>query len=198
MATTRYPGKKADPSPLAQPLKFEFSGLTAKNRFLKSSMTEQQSSWDVKAHEKRGVPSDQLVNVYRRWGEGDYGVILSGNIMLFYDELESSGNAIMPMDAPFSGERFEQFKKMATAAKAHGSLFIAQLSHPGRQVVDRINDHPISASDVQLEGTILGSTYAKPRPMEEKDFKLVIDSFVHAAEYSYKAGFDGVQLHAAQ
>jgi 2,4-dienoyl-CoA reductase-like NADH-dependent reductase (Old Yellow Enzyme family) len=44
----------------------------------------------------------------------------------------------------------------------------------------------------------MGSTFAKPRPMEESDFKAVIDSFVHAAEFSYTAGFDGVQLHAAQ
>jgi 2,4-dienoyl-CoA reductase-like NADH-dependent reductase (Old Yellow Enzyme family) len=131
MASTRYPASKVDPSPLAQPLKFEFSGLTAKNRFLKSAMTEQLSSWDGKVLEKRGIPSKELINVYRTWGQGEYGVILSGNIMLFYDELEASGNAIIPPDASFSGERFDRFKEMATAAKAHGSLFIAQLSHPG-------------------------------------------------------------------
>jgi 2,4-dienoyl-CoA reductase-like NADH-dependent reductase (Old Yellow Enzyme family) len=34
--------------------------------------------------------------------------------------------------------------------------------------------------------------------MEEKDFKQVIEGFAHAAEYAHAAGFDGVQLHAAQ
>jgi hypothetical protein len=40
------------------------------------------------------------------------------------------GNPIIPRDAPFSGERFEAFKELATVSKAHGSLIVAQVSHP--------------------------------------------------------------------
>ena len=87
---------------------------------------------------------------------------------------------------------------MGAAAKEHGSLMYAQLSHPGRQVGDNIQKHPISASDVQLEGEMMGMHFAKPRAMEKKDFDAVIDGFAHAAEYLYKAGYDGVQLHGAQ
>jgi 2,4-dienoyl-CoA reductase-like NADH-dependent reductase (Old Yellow Enzyme family) len=66
---------------------------------------------------------------------------------------------------------------------------------PGGQ---KLQPNPISASDVQLQGGFRGVTFAKPRAMEQKDLEQVIDGFAHAAEYSYKAGFDGVQLHAAQ
>lgn len=118
--------------------------------------------------------------------------------MMEYDQLEAAGNPIIPHDAPFEGQRFERFKEMATVAKKHGSLVHAQLSHPGRQVASHIQPNPISASDVQLEGNVLGQTYAKPRAMEKKDFENVIEGFAHAAEYSYKAGYNGVQLHAAQ
>lgn len=34
--------------------------------------------------------------------------------------------------------------------------------------------------------------------MVKKDFEEVIEGFAHAAEYCYKAGFDGIQLNAAQ
>ncbi|KJZ77259.1 hypothetical protein HIM_03580 [Hirsutella minnesotensis 3608] len=197
MAPTRHPAEKADPSPLGQPLKFEASGKTAKNRFLKASMTERLCSWDPKDFDKRGIPSKELINVYRRWGEGGYGVILTGNLMIEPDQLEAPGNLIVPRGAPFSGERFEAFKEMASAAKKHGSLVLAQVSHPGRQVPDRIQPHPISASDVKLDKVLLGLQFAKPRPMEKADFDNVIEGFAHAADYLQKAGYDGVELHAA-
>ncbi|KAL6814427.1 hypothetical protein J3E69DRAFT_375854 [Trichoderma sp. SZMC 28015] len=188
--------EKIDPAPLGRPLTFEFSGKTAKNRFMKAAMSELQSSWDDKDFAKRGIPSKELANLYRLWGAGGYGVILLGNTMIEYDQLEGVGNHIIPSEAPFSGERFERFKDIASAAKEHGSLVYTQLSHPGRQVTDNIQPHPISASDVQLKGSEFGS-FAKPRAMEQADIDHVVNSFAHAAEYCYKAGFDGVELHGA-
>lgn len=198
MAPRRFSTEPADASPLGQPLKFEFSGKTAKNRFMKAAMTERLSTWDPKVLEKRGVPTPELINVYRRWGEGDFGVILTGNVMIEYDQLEAAGNPIVPRDAPASGERFEAFKELATVSKKHGSLIVAQVSHPGRQVADNIQKNPISPSDVQLEGEVMGMHFAKPKPMDEQDFKNVIEGFAHAAEFLYKAGYDGIQLHGAQ
>jgi 2,4-dienoyl-CoA reductase-like NADH-dependent reductase (Old Yellow Enzyme family) len=73
MSIERWTDEKASAKKLAEPLKYEFSGLTAPNRFLKAAMTERLSSWDPKDISKRGIPSDGLINVYRRWGEGGYG-----------------------------------------------------------------------------------------------------------------------------
>ncbi len=136
---------------MGKPLHFEFSGRTAPNRFLKGAMTERISSWDPKNFKARGIPSKNLINVYKRWGEGQLGTILTGNIMIEYDQLEAMGNPIIPREAEFSGERFEAFKQLATESKKHGSLIVGQVSHPGRQVESRIQKNPISASDVQLE-----------------------------------------------
>ncbi|KAI1505842.1 NADH:flavin oxidoreductase/NADH oxidase [Biscogniauxia marginata] len=197
MAPRRYPAEEVDTSPLARPLHFEFSGKTAPNRFLKGALSECLATWHPTDLPQSGVPTKELINVYRRWGEGGFGVLLTGNVSLEYDQLEGAGNTIISRDAPFSGERFERFKELASQAKAHGSLIVAQISHPGRQVPADMQPQPISASDVQLEGNPLGRTFNKPRPMEKKDIKDVIDAFVHAAEFCYKAGFDGVELHAA-
>ncbi|KAJ4334060.1 hypothetical protein N0V87_007112 [Didymella glomerata] len=193
----RYESDSKDASPLGQPLKFEFSGQSAPNRFLKGAMTERISSWDPENFEARGVPSKNLINLYRRWGEGAIGLILSGNIMIEYDHLEAAGNPIIPRKSEFSGERFEAFREMATETKKHGSLFVGQVSHPGRQVESRIQKNPISASDVQLEGNIMGMTFEKPRAATEEDIANVIEGFAHAAEYLEKAGYDGIELHGA-
>lgn len=197
MPSPRFESADVDASPLGQPLHFEFSGRDAPNRFLKGAMTERLSSWDAENLPARGVPSEQLVNVYKRWGEGEIGLVLSGNVMIEYDHLEAAGNPIVPRDAPYEGERFERFKAMATATKKHGSLAVAQVSHAGRQVESRIQKNPISASDVQLEGNIMGMTFCKPRPATEEDIKNIIEGFAHAAEYLEKAGWDGVELHGA-
>ncbi|KAF7881255.1 hypothetical protein EAF00_011928 [Botryotinia globosa] len=193
----RYESSSSDASPLGKPLKYEFSGKVAPNRFLKGAMTERQSSWDPKDFKSRGIPSTNLVNVYKRWGEGEYGQILTGNVMIEYDHLEAMGNAIIPLEAPFEGERFERFSAMAKAGKAHGSLMVAQVSHPGRQVENRVQPNPISASDVQLEGNPMRLSFNKPRPATQDDINSIVDKFAHAAEYLEKAGFDGIQLHGA-
>ncbi|KAH7038153.1 NADH oxidase [Microdochium trichocladiopsis] len=194
--------QNVDPAPLGQPLQFEFSGKTAPNRFLKAAMTERLSTWDPKDLPKRGIPTDELVNVYQRWGEGGLGVILSGNIMIDYDQLEAAGNPIVapasdPEQRKFEGPRFEGFKRLAEASKAHGSLIVAQVSHPGRQVPEMINPHPVSASDIQLVSKAMGMTFGKPRAMTQEDIDQVVEGFAFAAEYLHKAGFDGIELHGA-
>ncbi|KAF4554982.1 NADH-dependent flavin oxidoreductase-like protein 2 [Elsinoe fawcettii] len=193
----RYESDDVSAEPLGKPLHFEFSGKTAPNRFLKAAMTERLSSWDPKNLEARGIPSSNLINVYKRWGEGGLGLILTGNIMIEYDQLEAAGNPIIPRTAPFSGERFDAFASLAKASKAHGSLIVGQVSHPGRQCANNIQTDPVSASDVQLEGNVMGMQFNKPHAASSDEIKRVIEGFAHSAEYMEKAGYDGIELHAA-
>ncbi|OJJ35264.1 hypothetical protein ASPWEDRAFT_51387 [Aspergillus wentii DTO 134E9] len=171
--TSRYSSDAVDVSPLAQPLNFNFSQRTASNRFYKAAMTERLSSWSPTDLKARGVPSPELINVYKRWGEGGYGLISTGNIMIAYDQLEAPGNPVIDLENPPHGERFDAFAALAAAAKKQGSLVIGQVSHPGRQTEQRLQKDPVSASDVQLTGE------------------------THAAVYLHKAGYDGIQLHGA-
>ncbi|CZT16922.1 probable 12-oxophytodienoate reductase 1 [Ramularia collo-cygni] len=195
--SARFESDNVDASPLGKPLQFAFSNKSAPNRFLKGAMTERISSWDPKNLEARGIPSKNLVNVYKRWGEGGLGLILSGNIMFEYDHLEAAGNPIIPKTAPFEGERFDRFKEMASQGKAHGALMVGQVSHPGRQVESRIQKNPVSASDVQLKGEVMGMTFAKPHAASDEELKGFVEGWAHAAEYLEKAGWDGIQLHGA-
>jgi 2,4-dienoyl-CoA reductase-like NADH-dependent reductase (Old Yellow Enzyme family) len=132
MGYPRYESDDVSAAPLAQPLEFAFANRSAPNRFLKGAMTERLSSWDPENLPARGVPSDRLINLYKRWGEGEIGLILSGNIMFEYDHLEAAGNPIIPVDAPYEGERFENFSRMATEGKKNGMLMVGQVSHPGK------------------------------------------------------------------
>lgn len=43
----------------------------------------------------------------------------------------------------------------------------------------------------------MGMTFGKPRAATKDDIKQIANDFAHAAEYLEKAGFDGIELHAA-
>lgn len=193
----RYEGEDVSPAPLLQEMSFPFSKRTAQNRFLKAAMTERLASWDPSEVEKRGVPSEYLVNLYRRWGKGGFGTILTGNIMLDCVNLESAGNMITPMEPGDLSARLAAYTKLATSAKSEGSLLIGQISHPGRQVEDRLQKDPVSASDIHLDKEIWGMKFAKPHAASKDEIKGLIDAFSNAAYFLWKSGFDGVQLHGA-
>ena len=85
---------------------------------------------------------------------------------------------------------------MARVSKAHGSLVMGQVNHPGRQCQDKMNPDPISASDIQLEAGAMGMTFGKPRAATQEDIDGFVNGWAHVAEYLDKCGYDGIQLHA--
>lgn len=172
-----------------------FSGRDAPSRFMKGAMTERLSSWDQHDTKKRGVPSKGLIKVYEEWGKGGFGIILSGNTIINPIDLEAPGNPIMHRDLD-TPDRAAAFEEMAQKAKAHGSLFITQLSHGGRQVANIVTKNPVSASDVKLDDR-MGMQFEKPTPLTKEGVKGVIDDFAYAAKYAYDHDSDGIQLHAA-
>lgn len=199
MSPPRFETVPVDPSPLGKPLTFPVSGRTAPNRLLNAAMSEYMCTFDIKdAVTKRGIPTEQMVELYRRWGEGGWGQIQTGNVMIDPEHIEKPGNAIVLPDEGPSGERFEMFKKVAAAAKAHGSLFLAQVGHPGRQLRHNYQkEQPISASAVPLKRDVFGLDYGVPRAATKDDIHNIINGFAHACQYLEKAGFDGVALHGA-
>lgn len=142
----------------------------------------------------RGFPSQEYLHLYQRWGEGDIGIIVSGNIMVRYDAVEAYGNPIL---ADNHDGRVDEFRKMTDLARAHGSLIIAQISHPGRQGPKHLNPTPVSASDVHLSIKWAGNEFAKPRAMTRAEIKEMVKGWGETAYLCHKAGFDGVQVHCA-
>jgi 2,4-dienoyl-CoA reductase-like NADH-dependent reductase (Old Yellow Enzyme family) len=66
MVAERYGSFPVDAEPLGQPLTFPTSGRIAKNRFLKSPMAEQLATWNGDNRQESGVPTQELIDLYRR------------------------------------------------------------------------------------------------------------------------------------
>lgn len=70
--------------------------------------------------------------------------------MIDCKHMSAAGDSAIPAGAPLHGERFEKFRAVAAAAKAHGALVIGQVNHPGRQIPSKMVKESISASAIQL------------------------------------------------
>lgn len=156
------------------------------NRIVKAAMTEGLSDGTNKAN-------DRMVTLYRQWGEGGAGMLITGNVHIDRWHLERGGNLAIAGEQ--SNADLAKLADMAAAGKAHGSLMVMQLNHCGRQTQKAVNKHPYSPSDVGLK--MGNGRFGKPVPMPETEIEKVIDGLVHASEVAKQTGYDGVQLHAA-
>ncbi|CAE7118293.1 unnamed protein product [Rhizoctonia solani] len=180
---------------LGESITFEFSRRTMISRIYKAAIAERMYSWDQSDPSARGTPSDRLIRLYEVWGRGRYGLIITGNITVDSTHIETPGNGIISKsNSTFT--HIEQFRRMASAGKAHGSLVLMQLSHAGRKAPGYINSHPVSAGDVRLDEQA-AIPYAQPTPLTKEGIDEIIGQFVYAAATAYRAGFDGIQLHAS-
>ncbi|ENI4484517.1 alkene reductase [Vibrio fluvialis] len=109
----------------------------------------------------------------------------------------------------YSDEQIAGWRKVTDAVHAEGGLMFAQLWHVGRVThPDNIGgEQPISASAIKAENVkvfIDNGTDApgfvdvvKPREMTHDDIQHVVAQFGQAAKNALLAGFDGIELHAA-
>lgn len=65
---------------LGQPLTFPFSGKIAKNKLMKSAMSERLSTFSPYDPMERGQPTEELVRLYETWAVGDIGMALSTTV----------------------------------------------------------------------------------------------------------------------
>ncbi len=170
-------------TPLAAPLVLR-SGATLPNRLAKAAMSE------VLGDKLTGGPSEELIQLYERWGRSGAGLLITGNVMVDRGGMGEPGNVIVSDD-----RHLGQFQRWATVAQAHGARLFMQLNHAGRQSPRRLVPRPVAPSCVPMKG--FGGMFAKPRALSEPEIEALIARFAVVARVAQQAGFAGVQLHAA-
>lgn len=103
----------------------------------------------------------------------------------------------------WSEEQTNGWKLVVRAVHEAGGRIVAQLWQMGRLVHPDFlgGARPVSASATIAPGhahTYEGAKpYAESRALEQAEIKQIIHDYKRAAEHAMEAGFDGVQLHAA-
>lgn len=157
-------------------------GLRLKNRFARSAMTEALA--DV-----RDAPNTAHQTLYKRWSGGGMAMQMTGNVMVDKRYLERPGNVVVQDESAL-----DMLQDWAQAAQSGGSQIWMQISHPGRQCPIVVNTRPLSPSQEKLR--ILG-LFGKPKAMTSTDIEDAIQRYATTAGIAKKAGFNGVQIHAA-
>ena len=160
-------------------------GAVLPNRIAKAAMTEQMAT-------STNAPTDAIVALYRCWGEGGSGMLLTGNVMIDRRALEHTRNVVLDdaRDAII-------MNRWADAAKAHGAHIWMQISHPGRQCPKRVSKYPVSSSAIGVKGNGLDAIFARPRALDATEIPKVIARYATTAALAKDMGFTGVQIHAA-
>lgn len=176
-----------EPSALSAPLLLN-NGVVLRNRLAKAAMSERLARRD-------GSPTAQLTEVYRRWAASGVGLMITGNIMVDGSSLEAKRNVVIEDDRHLS-----LLRNWAEAVALYDVPLLAQLSHTGRQamagnhVTGRRLD-VVAPSAVPL--ALSSRMFPPPRALTEQEILALVERFVTAAAVAARAGFAGVELHAA-
>ncbi|KAF5561971.1 NADPH2 dehydrogenase chain OYE2 [Fusarium phyllophilum] len=96
----------------------------------------------------------------------------------------------------FTQEQVEAWRHVTDEVHGKGSFIFIQLWHVGRaarqHALDKAGLEMVSSSDVPIS-----EEYPTPRSMTIKEIYECIASFASAAKNAIDAGFDGVEIHAA-
>ncbi|AXU18651.1 alkene reductase [Novosphingobium sp. THN1] len=173
--------------PLFQPLRL--GAIEAPNRVIMAPLTRGRAT-------SEGVPTPVMAEYYRQ--RASAGLIIS----------EATGISREGLGWPsapgiWSAEQTEAWKPVTEAVHQAGGRIVMQLWHMGRIVHPYFlgGEPPVSASATRAPGqahTPEGKQdFATARPLRLDEMPRLVDDYGLAAENAKKAGFDGVQLHAA-
>lgn len=104
----------------------------------------------------------------------------------------------------YSEAQGEAWKKVVEAVHARGAKIFLQLWHCGRASHSDFHggELPVSASAIKLNGEYIHTPqgkkdYETPRELNASEIPAIVEDYKQAARRAKEAGFDGVEIHAA-
>ena len=167
-----------------------FGGLSLKNRIVMAPMTRSRATGNV--------PNALMAQYYRQ--RADAGLIIT-------EGTSPSPNGLGYARIPglFNEEQVQGWRQVTDEVHQAGGKIFVQLMHTGR--VSHPANLPSSASiigpsPVAVPGEMWTDTdgmqpHPVPREMSEADIAHSIAEYAASAKLAIEAGFDGVELHAA-
>lgn len=123
------------------------SGGRLRNQIAKAAMEEGMAGGSQ-------LPDERLRSLYRRWGAGGAGLLITGNVMVHAEALTGPGAVVLDEGAPL-----DPFRRWAEAGKSGGAAMWMQISHPATRCgpACRESSGPRRRWGSSLESTASGS-----------------------------------------
>jgi N-ethylmaleimide reductase len=166
-------------------------GLTLQNRIVMAPLTRNRS-------DAMGVPKPFARDYYSQ--RASAGLIITEGTQTSF-----AGQGYCRTPGIHTPEQIAAWKRVTDAVHARGAKMFMQFMHCGRiahPLNRQIPDLPIAPSAVKPAGQMWTDQqqlqdFPTPRALETAELPALIDEFVTAARNAREAGFDGVELHAA-
>ena len=153
-----------------------------KNRIFRSSTYEGMC-------DKDGIPGENYLSLYDKLSNNNIGGIITGCTFI-----SKEGKVMQAGQAGISNEKYiEHFKKTTSKVHTNGSKIFIQLIHSGRQTREKDIKQQVVGASAKKSMYFKG----KPKKLSTQEAFDIINKFGNSALYAKKAGFDGVQIHAA-
>jgi N-ethylmaleimide reductase len=170
---------------------FKVGDLTLNNRVVMPPLTR------ARAGEER-MPNSLMAEYYAQ--RATVGLMIAEATVI-----SKQANGWLNSPGIYSDEQAQAWKQVVDAVHAKGTPFFLQLWHMGRASHSSFQENgqlPVSASAVKLQAeyiyTPIGKQpYETPRPLETHEIPLVVEDYRSAAQRAKNAGFDGIEIHAA-
>jgi 2,4-dienoyl-CoA reductase-like NADH-dependent reductase (Old Yellow Enzyme family) len=161
------------------------SGVVINNRIVKAAMEENMADVDH-------APSPELLALYQAWAQGGAGVIITGNVMVDARAMTGPAGVVLESD-----KSLDKFHAWSQTAQANGARAWMQINHPGRQMPAALGQETLAPSALALDLGAQSSRFRLPRAMSESDIADVTRRFITTSQLAERAGFSGVEIHAA-
>ncbi|MDL2209441.1 NADH:flavin oxidoreductase [Desulfovibrio sp. OttesenSCG-928-O18] len=151
-----------------------FGKLRLKNRVVRSA------TWEGLATED-GKVTEAVAGLVGELAKGGCGLIISSHAYVSRD-----GHASPRQVGGYDASCLEGLTRQAEAAHEHGAPIVLQISHAGISALPGSTAQPLGPS-----------AFENAVAMSRADIARITASFAAAAALAQKAGYDGVQIHAA-
>jgi 2,4-dienoyl-CoA reductase-like NADH-dependent reductase (Old Yellow Enzyme family) len=172
---------------LFQPL--TIGDVTLSNRIIMAPLTRQRAGQDR-------IPNDMMREYYmQRSG--------AGLILTEATSVDPMGVGYKDTPGIWNNEQVQGWKKVTDGVHSKGGKIFLQLWHVGR-VSDPLflnGRQPVAPTALAPKGHVSllrpEKAYVVPRALETSEVKDIVQKYKHGALNAKKAGFDGVEVHAA-
>ncbi len=167
----------------------KLGSIALKNRIVMAPLTRNRAG-------EGGVPQDLNVTYYEQRAS-------AGLIVTEATPISAMGHGYPALPGIYTDAQVAGWKKITDAVHAKGGKIVIQIWHVGRISHPTLlnGELPVAPSAIKPAGkafTYKGLVdYVEPRALDASELPAIVQDYVHATKCALKAGFDGVEIHAA-
>jgi len=149
----------------------------------------------------RQVPTDLMATYYAQRANPDTGAAL---IITEATQISPQGQGYLDTPGIYSAEQVAAWKKVTDAVHTHHGKIVVQLWHVGRishTSLQPNGEAPVAPSAIQADTKTFTAKgfepVSAPRALALDELPGIVEQYRVAARNAIEAGFDGVEIHAA-